>query len=327
MNAWQLFAKNWEFEPSIVIGCLALLGLYYFAVRPQKINLKAVNWFVGVLLLFLALTSPLDTIGEDYLFSLHMAQHMLLGIIVPVFLVCGLPKPLVESWLKIPFIARAEKILSYPPLCLILANGTFWLWHLPRLYNLTLENDTVHIFEHMTLIVTGTMLWWPVFKPVPQGRMPHLQAIIYLGLTAFISTILGVLFTISDTPYYERYAQPEDTRGALHLIREEWGLSQLDDQKLGGAIMWEPAGAIFLWAMMCIMIDWYKAESETDVESDLEPDPDLDPKLESDLGPEPAPKPEVKPEPKAEVKPEPKLELDPDFQRVKIKGGSNENVG
>jgi putative membrane protein len=320
MNAWKLFTTTWEFEPSIVIGCLGLLGLYYFAVRPKKLSLKTVNWFIGVLVLFLALTSPLDTIGEDYLFSLHMAQHMLLGIIAPVFLVCGLPASLVESWLKIPLIARAEKILGYPPLCLILANGTFWLWHLPGLYDLTLENDTVHIFEHITLIVTGTMLWWPVFKPISRGRMAHLQAIIYLGLTAFISTILGVIFTISDTPYYERYAHPEDKLGALHLIRDEWGLTQLDDQKLGGAIMWEPAGAIFLWAMMRIMIDWYKEESKIDIESELDSNSEIKPERDSNA--KPAPEPNSEPEPVLEH-----VSLsEHEAEAINIKGRSNGNV-
>ncbi|MBU6455015.1 MAG: cytochrome c oxidase assembly protein [Cyanobacteria bacterium REEB67] len=264
MTSWKLFLSSWEFAPPVVIGCSLLLVGYFFLVRPKKIEKKSIFWTLGVLTLFFALVSPLDKLGEDYLFCLHMAQHMLLGIIAPVFLVCGLPKTMVESWLKIPFIARLEKILGNPPLTLIAANGTFWLWHLPGLYDLTLENDTVHIFEHITLIVTGVMLWWPVFKPVPQGRLTPLAAILYLALTAFISTILGVIFTISDTPYYERYAHPEDELGALKLIREDWGLTQLDDQKLGGAIMWEPAGVIFLWAMMLSVVDWLKAESRNE---------------------------------------------------------------
>ena len=260
MNGWTLFLKSWEFEPQVVIGCALMLIVYYVAVH--RFNAQTFYFFLGVLALFLALTSPLDTLGEDYLFSAHMSQHMILGIIAPVLLVAGLPQTLVEGWLKFGFIARLEKILGYPPLALLAANGTFWVWHLPYLYDLTLKNQTVHIFEHITLIVTGCMLWWPVFKPIEAGRLKPLPAIIYLGISAFLSTILGVLFTISDTPYYEVYAHPEDELGALKLIRETWGLTQLDDQKLGGAIMWEPAGAIFLWAMMRIMIGWYKEESK-----------------------------------------------------------------
>jgi cytochrome c oxidase assembly factor CtaG len=264
MNGWKLFLIAWEFEPSVLIGCALLLAVYLIAVR-FKFNGKSVNFTLGVLVLFLALTSPVDTLGEDYLFSAHMVQHMMLGIIVPVLLVAGLPASLVEGWLRFRLIASLERILGYPPLALVVANATFWVWHLPTLYNLTLENEVVHIFEHLTFLVTGTMLWWPVFKPVSPGRLTPLPAIIYLGLSAFISTILGIIFTVSETTYYDCYAHPHDELGALKLIREDWCLSQLDDQKLGGAIMWEPAGAIFLWAIMRIMIDWFKAESKDDL--------------------------------------------------------------
>ncbi len=83
-------------------------------------------------------------------------------------------------------------------------------------------------------------------------------AIAYMAIAAFISTILGIIFTVSDTPYYLCYANPDDELGALKLIREDWGLTQIADQKLGGAIMWEPAGAIFLWAIMAVLISWFK---------------------------------------------------------------------
>jgi cytochrome c oxidase assembly factor CtaG len=81
--------------------------------------------------------------------------------------------------------------------------------------------------------------------------------------------ILGIIFTISDTVFYSFYNNPKDEIGALKLIREGWGITPLDDQKLGGAIMWEPMGAIFLWAMMAAMIDWFKqSENEAFVDDE-----------------------------------------------------------
>ncbi len=261
MTPGKLFLISWEFEPTVVIGCIVLLASYLIAVR-RKFNAKTINFVLGVLTIFLALVSPIDGLGDDYLFSAHMVQHMMLGIVAPVLLVAGIPTSFVRTWLKFPIVARLEKILGYPPLALIAANFTFWIWHLPVLYNLTLENETIHIIEHMMLLVTGCMLWWPIFKPIPEGRLTHMPAIGYLGIAAVISTILGVIFTISDTPYYEGYAHPHDELGALKMIREDWGLTQLADQKLGGAIMWEPAGAIFLWAIMKVFIDWFKEDPE-----------------------------------------------------------------
>jgi cytochrome c oxidase assembly factor CtaG len=260
MTGWKLLTA-WEFSPSVVIGCALVLAAYLFAVRG-KINGKTINFTLGVLCIFLALVSPIDDLGDDYLFSAHMVQHMMLGMIAPVLMVAGIPASFVQAWLKVPLIARVERILGNPTLALIVANATFWVWHLPYLYNLTLENETVHIFEHMMFIVTGCMLWWPVFKPVKEGRLAAMPAIVYMAIAAAISTILGIIFTISDTPYYSGYANPHDELGALKLIREDWGLTQIADQKLGGAIMWEPAGAIFLWAIMVVLMGWFKEESE-----------------------------------------------------------------
>jgi putative membrane protein len=249
----------WDFDPQVIIGCVVLSGSYLY-FRRAKFDAQCIYFLLGILTLFLALCSPVDAVGEDYLFSVHMVQHMMLGTIAPVLLVAGIPESFVRAWLKIPFVASLERILSYPVLALFVANATFWVWHLPYLYNLTLENDTVHICEHLMFIVTGTMLWWPVFKPIPETRLKPMSALIYLGLAAAMCTTLGIIFTVSETPYYACYANPSDDLGALKLIREGWGMSQLDDQKMGGAIMWEPAGAIFLWAIMVVMVEWFKEE-------------------------------------------------------------------
>jgi cytochrome c oxidase assembly factor CtaG len=261
MTTWKLLVTSWNFEPSVVFGCALLLAVYFFAVR-FKLNRKSCLYTLGVLVIFLALVSPLDALGDDYLFSAHMVQHMMIGLVAPPLLVAGIPAPMARGLLRLPFADRLEQILGFPPLALLSGVVTLWIWHLPLLYDLTLENDAVHVFEHLTLLVTGTMLWWPVFKPISKGRLTPLGAIAYLGVAGFASSILGIIFTISDTPFYAAYAHPHDELGALKLIRQDWGLTQLDDQKLGGAIMWEPMGVIFLWSVMAIMIKWFK-ESET----------------------------------------------------------------
>jgi len=256
MTGWNLLFQ-WEFSPSVVVGCIALLGAYFYA-NKFKFDGKAFAWVSGVLVLFLALCSPIDTLGDDYLFSAHMLQHMMLGTIAPPLLIAGLPASFVQSWLRFPIIAKLERIFSYAPLALIIGCATFWVWHLPYLYNLALENEVVHVVEHILFIITGTMLWWPVLKPIPQGKLSPMAAIIYLSIAATLGMILGIIFTISDTVFYAFYNHPKDEIGALKLIREDWGMTALDDQKLGGAIMWEPMGAIFLWAILAGMVDWFK---------------------------------------------------------------------
>jgi cytochrome c oxidase assembly factor CtaG len=271
MTGWNLLFA-WEFSPSVVVGCVLLLGIYFYANR-FKFDGKALAYTSGVLCLFLALCSPIDTLGDDYLFSAHMLQHMMLGTIVPPLLIAGLPASFVQSWLRFPIIARLERIFGNPALALIVGCSTFWVWHLPYLYNLALENETVHLVEHILFIVTGTMLFWPVLKPIPEGRLSALSAIVYMGIAATLGMILGIIFTISDTVFYSFYLHPkEDELGALKLIRDDWGLTPLDDQKLGGAIMWEPMSVIFLWASLAAMFNWFKHSEHEAVHESVFPD-------------------------------------------------------
>src|SRR5271168_1228166 len=133
MTGWNLLYE-WEFSPSVVVGCVLLLAVYFYANR-FKIDGKALVYTSGVLVLFLALCSPIDTLGDDYLFSAHMLQHMMLGTIAPPLLIAGLPASFVQSWLRIPIIAKLEGIFGYAPLALVVGCATFWVWHLPYLYN------------------------------------------------------------------------------------------------------------------------------------------------------------------------------------------------
>lgn len=261
MTAWQLLVTNWELHPSVVIGCVLLLGIYYCAAG-FKLNGKAINFTLGVLIIFIALCSPIDELSDDYLFSVHMLQHMLLYLTAPALMIAGLTEPMVQSWLGFPLIARIERILGFPPLALIIAVVTFWAWHFPSLYNATLQNEVIHIFEHITFMIAGAILWWPVFKPIREHRLAPVAAIVYISIAASLDGLLGIIFTIADTPFYASYANPAGEPEAVAMIRKQWGLTQLYDQKLGGSIMWGFGSVIFLWAMMEVMIGWFREGEE-----------------------------------------------------------------
>jgi len=267
MSWWSLL-HHWEFPPTIVGACTVLL-LAYFGLRRCKIDLKALSFFSGILLIFLALCSPLDVLADDYLFSAHMVQHMMLGTFAPPLLVAGLPASFVQFLLRFKPLAFLEKLLSTPALALCLGCGTFWIWHLPYLYNLALKNESVHLVEHILFMISGTILWWPVLKPIPEGKLAPMPALGYLALASFLGMVMGIMFFISDTVFYSFYNDIEDELGILSLIRNDWGLTALDDQKLGGGIMWEPMGLIFLGVMMGGMVNWYK-RSEPEHEGRIE---------------------------------------------------------
>src|SRR5207249_6874903 len=140
LNFW-LTAWNWE--PSILIGTALIVGLYLYAVGSlrkryhlaERVKRSQVVYFLlGVFLIFLALVSPLDELGDSYLFSAHMVQHLFLTIIGPPLLLLGTPEWLVKPALRNKVIFNIAQVLTYPAVAFVLYNVDFWLWHAPPLY-------------------------------------------------------------------------------------------------------------------------------------------------------------------------------------------------
>lgn len=260
----HLLQSHWEPVPSIAIGLIALLVAYLWGTK-FKITWKTAIFISGIAILWIGLMSPLDELGDEYLFSAHMMQHMILEFIGPLMLIAALPEEMVHSWIKIPVIKLAERTLGNPFVALTVATIVMLVWHIPPIYDITLENETVHIIEHITFMVSGTMLWWPVFKPISEGRLKPMAATVYLTVAGFLASILGMIYTMSDFPFYAAYANPHDHHNLLPLIRGKWGLTQLEDQKLGGAIMWVICTLNFFWALMAVMIEWLREGEGDDV--------------------------------------------------------------
>jgi cytochrome c oxidase assembly factor CtaG len=258
----NLLQSHWEPIPSVAIGLIAMTGAYLWS-KKFSFDFKSYVFLTGVLLLWLALMSPLDELGDQYLFSAHMLQHMILEFIGPLLLVVSLSEELVRRWLKVPAIRWAENALSNPVFTVTIATVVMLGWHVPPIYDITLQSEPIHIIEHITYIVSGVMLWWPVFKPIQDGRLKPMSATTYLTVAAFLASILGMVYTISDVSFYSAYAHPYDQYHLLPLLRDEWGLNPVEDQKLGGAIMWVICTLTFFWALMAVMVEWL-AEKEID---------------------------------------------------------------
>jgi putative membrane protein len=254
----RLLAIAWEWDPSVLLGCAGLVAAYLAAVRwrPQK---RALYFFGGLVLLLLTLEGPLDVLGDDYLFSAHMAEHLVLILVVPPLLLLGLPETPVRRLLQRPLFASVERVLRIPLVAWASCIVTLWVWHLPVLYNLTLADESVHIFEHLSFLVTATIFWWPVLAPLEHRRLAPLPAVAYLYTAALANTVLGVLLTFAPVGLYPAYMHPSDELGALHLIRDVWGLDPQADQQLGGLLMWLGGMLAFLWAVMAMLARWYAA--------------------------------------------------------------------
>ncbi len=261
MTGWQLLTTAWDWDGSVVAGC-ALVAAGYLAAARFRLDRPALIFLGGVASVLLALVSPLDPLSDHYLFSAHMLQHVVLDMAAPALFVAGVSADLARRMLRVPLLERAERVLGHPAPAWLLGAGTLWLWHVPALYDATLASEGIHIFEHLTFLVTGTMFWWPVFHPLEERRLATGPALFYLSLGAVSNSLLGILFSLASTPFYRGYVHVDDELGALSLIRERWGLSPIDDQRLGGALMWVLGGVIFLWAILVVVARWYREPEE-----------------------------------------------------------------
>jgi putative membrane protein len=224
---------GWSFEPAQLAPAALAAGLYArrawtLSKRGRPVPpAKAACFAGGLLVLVLALVSPVDSIGEERLFSAHMAQHLLIGDLAPLLLALGLSGPLLRPLLA-PRIVQRARALTHPLVALPLWAANLWLWHLPRLYDAALAHATVHALQHACFLAGGFLLWTTLLGLLPGprwfGRGAQLGA---LGIAWIAGMALANVFLWSDRAYYSPYVAAPRT----------WGLSPLGDQRAGGGVM------------------------------------------------------------------------------------------
>jgi putative membrane protein len=216
------------------IGLLVYLYVRRFAAARREAGRgaglpQALAFGGGILALLAALASPIDRLGEDYLFSAHMLQHVLLGDVAPLLLLLSLSRVIMRpATRRLVALERRLGPFSSPLTGLFLWLFLMYLWHVPALYDAALEHGVVHLVEHASFFAAGVAIWWPLVQPVPmRRRMTGLWPLAYIGTAKFGLAALGLYLTWSGTAIYDYYQ---------HVPRI-WGLSPTEDQSVGGAIM------------------------------------------------------------------------------------------
>ncbi len=252
---------NWDWKPSVIAGCAGLLLLYAREVR-YRFTPRAAAWLAGVLLIFFALCSPLDELGDKYLFSVHMARHIAFVLIVPALLLLAIPPD--PRALPRPLLAL-ERILRTPAIAWMAGIGTMVFWHIPAVFNAALASEPLHILEHLSLLAGGAMYWWPILSPFPRSRMHAVpEAAAYLFSSCLACTAMGIAIAFAPGLLYPSYAHPPDPLGTV--IRSQWGISAAMDQQIGGLLMWVPGCLVYLTATMVMFARWYGEDAEQAVE-------------------------------------------------------------
>lgn len=257
----------WEFDPGVAIPLLLSAILYAQGQRKQPIGLtilQRIAFWSGSASLFIALVSPLHPLGE-VLFSAHMVQHEILMLISAPLLV--LSRPLITflwafpisvrrrfgRWSKLPYVAYVWTTVTAPLAAWIIHAVAIWVWHVPYLFQLTLRSNLAHTAQHLSFFLSGLLFWWAVFYT--HGRKAYGAGFLYVFTTAIHTGILGALLTFSPHTWYSAY------NGTTQV----WGLTPLEDQQIGGLIMWVPASLVYLAAGLWLLAGWMK-ESDARVE-------------------------------------------------------------
>jgi putative membrane protein len=236
----------WDWDPSVVVGCAAL-GIGYLAMVRKRGLGRAPYFLAGVLLLLLDLVSPIDTLADGYLFSAHIIQHFVLALVIPPLLLLGTP-----AWFFLAMFNKIERLLGRPPVSWVLGVGVMLGWHIPALFNAALANESLHIVQHLSFLVTGVIFWWPILSPVESHRLPALAASAYLFSACACCSLLGAFLTFTPVGLYPAYLHPPTPN--------LWGLDPKSDQQLGGMLMWVPGCFVYLAGILFSVRRWYSQE-------------------------------------------------------------------
>ena len=253
------FTLEWSIHPSVLAGVAALALLYWYLLGPYRRRVGApplararVLSFAGALLVLLgSLNGPVHDLSDTYLFWVHMGQHLLLTMVFPPLLIAGIPGWFIDRLTARPPVLLTARVLTHPVFAAVFFSAILLVWHTVDAYDLMMRNHNVHIVTHLMFMVSAVLLWWPVLSP--SAALPRLSpgmGMLYLFLVQLPMQLLGAIITFADEPLYTWYLAAPRT----------WGLSPLDDQKLGGLLMWVP-GNLWIWgAMSLLFFQWAKQE-------------------------------------------------------------------
>lgn len=217
---------------------------------PRHLD-SAIPFYLGLALLFLSLNGPLHDLSDTYLFSAHMVQHLLLTMVIVPLLLIGTPGWMLRPALRSPVVARAARAVTRPIVAYALFNVTMLAWHLPPLYNLAMAHHGVHIVQHLFFLVTATLVWWPLLSPLPElPRLSHAMRLLYVLLLMIPMNVIGLMITYADEVLYPAYEV------APRIVP----LSPLEDQLVGGLIMWIPGTFILIGVATVMFFRWAKVE-------------------------------------------------------------------
>jgi putative membrane protein len=201
---------------------------------------------------YLAVGSPLDPLGENFLFFAHMIQHNILMYVSPLFLLLGLPREIIDDYLeKKPFLESFLKFLFHPIIAGLMFTLVFSFWHIGAFYEAAIRDKTLHMAEHLSMFFTSVAMWWPICGP--SKRIPPMKfgpQMLYILALMLGQTPIFAILTFSKDVLYDTYFYAERVMN----------LSPLEDQKTGGVLMKLANMIVSVSVLSSIFYRWSKEQ-------------------------------------------------------------------
>jgi cytochrome c oxidase assembly factor CtaG len=247
---------SWPFDPTVYAGLVVLFfGHAWLARRVDDAQSKHTFYFgLGLITLWAALETPIDTISDHYLDSVHMLQHVLLGFVAPPLMLLGTSRDMVGVLVRFPFI----RAITEPIAAQVVAAAVMIAWHLPALYDATLRSESLHIVEHLTFIGAGLVLYWPVLQATSahaRWKLAPPIMLLYMLVATLPQDAIALVLLFSREPFYDFY---------VHVPRLVPSLTPIIDQTLAGAVLMVLGKAMFIVAGLAVFFRWFGAEHAAD---------------------------------------------------------------
>jgi putative membrane protein len=252
------FADPWRFQanPEVYLLVAFLVGAYVYMVRvigPQAVapgepvvRRRHIVCFVAAMaLLFFASTWPLHQIGEEYLYSMHMVQHMILSYFMPPLVLLATPEWLLRTLIGTGRTYRVLTRMTRPVVAGVVFNAMVIITHIPVVVNNSVQSAPLHYTLHLLLVLAALLMWMPVVGPFPELQLSYGGKMIYLFAQSVVPVVPAGWLTFAEGAVYKVYNEP---------VRV-WGMSVTDDQQFAGAIM-KVGGSLYLWGIIIFM--WFR---------------------------------------------------------------------
>lgn len=233
-------------------GLLAVFFGYALLARGRAdlTRRRSLAFGAGLAVLWLALETPIDTISDRHLQSIHMLQHVLLGVIAPPLLVMGLSPSMAGVLARVPGV----RFLTEPVAGQVAAAVVMVGWHVPALYDVTLRSEPVHVAEHLLFIASGVMFWWPMFDATAahsRWRLGDGARLFYLLVGTLPQDGVAIVLQFSRQLFYGYYGLP-----GVRLA----GWDPVVDQTVAGAVLQLVGKTSYLVAALVVFYRWVERD-------------------------------------------------------------------